>query len=251
MDLAAFQRSLRIALQFLSVLHVTAPADASATDRRRAQYCYPLVGVILGALLWLLASVLPSSSWLAAALLLAAWVMLTGALHLDGLADCVDAWIGGLGNRARTLRILRDPVAGPMAVVALVLVLLLKLVALDALLEAGHTAFLLAVPLLARTAPMLLFATTPYVRESGLGHALRPMAEDRVWLLVALGLSAVSVLLLTGAAGLFAIVVTALVLAAVRGAAMRRLDGFTGDVAGATIELVEVAALVALAWVTG
>lgn len=65
-----------------------------------------------------------------AALLLVFWVLATGALHLDGLADSADAWVGGLGDRERTLAIMKDPCCGPAAVVALVVVLLVKFAAL-------------------------------------------------------------------------------------------------------------------------
>jgi adenosylcobinamide-GDP ribazoletransferase len=54
-----------------------------------------------------------------AALLLAVWVLLTGGLHLDGLADTADAWIGGQGDRDRTLAIMKDPRSGPIAIVAI------------------------------------------------------------------------------------------------------------------------------------
>jgi adenosylcobinamide-GDP ribazoletransferase len=65
-----------------------------------------------------------------AALLLTVWVLLSGGLHLDGLADSADAWLGGFGDRERTLTIMKDPRSGPIAVVVLVLVLLLKFCAL-------------------------------------------------------------------------------------------------------------------------
>ncbi|WP_173644308.1 adenosylcobinamide-GDP ribazoletransferase, partial [Xanthomonas citri] len=88
---------------------------------------------------------------LGAALLLSAWVWLTGALHLDGLADTTDAWVGGMGERRRTLAIMKDPASGPMAVTAVVLVLLLKCAALASLLAQAPTTLWLA-PLLARSA---------------------------------------------------------------------------------------------------
>ncbi len=52
-------------------------------------------------------------AWPVAVLVLAVWVGLTGALHLDGLADSADAWLGGYGDRARTLAIMKDPYCGP------------------------------------------------------------------------------------------------------------------------------------------
>lgn len=81
-------------------------------DQGLAVACYPLVGLIVGLLLWLGGA---AGGWLhwqstpLAILLVAAWVLITGALHLDGLADSADAWLGGYGDRERTLRIMKDP----------------------------------------------------------------------------------------------------------------------------------------------
>jgi hypothetical protein len=106
-----------------------------------------------------------------AALVLAVWVLLTGGLHLDGLADTADAWIGGQGDRDRTLAIMKDPRSGPMAVVIIVLVLLSKFAALQVLLAGDARTVLLLTPMLGRTVIVLLLITTPYVRPEGLGAA--------------------------------------------------------------------------------
>ena len=111
-------RSLWVALQFLTRLPL--PGMASIEDRERGYSLlwYPLVGLLIGGLLVMLAAVLSDISLLLrAALVLTAWVAITGALHLDGLADSADAWMGGLGNRERTLAIMNDPYCGPGAVV--------------------------------------------------------------------------------------------------------------------------------------
>ncbi|PWQ89005.1 adenosylcobinamide-GDP ribazoletransferase, partial [Enterococcus faecium] len=95
-------------------------------------------GLLFGLLLWLASHLLQGTpSPLHAALLLTLWVLLSGALHLDGLADSADAWLGGFGDRERTLRIMKDPRSGPIAVVTLVLVLLLKFCALWVLIGQG------------------------------------------------------------------------------------------------------------------
>ena len=123
---------------------------------------YPLVGGLLGGLLWLASLGLADTpALLGAALLLSLWVLLSGALHLDGLGDCVDAWVGGYGERERTLAIMKDPRCGPMAVVALCLLLLLKCAALSVLLPAGQgVAVLLAVWLARSLLPLLFYCTT-------------------------------------------------------------------------------------------
>ena len=128
---------LLIALQFLTSLPIRLPAMPEPGQQGRSLLYYPVVGLLLGALLCLAAFVLDGAPpLLQAALLLTLWVALTGALHLDGLAYSADAWLGGFGDRERTLQIMKDPRSGPVAMEVLVLLLLLKFSALLALLQA-------------------------------------------------------------------------------------------------------------------
>ncbi|WP_415842726.1 adenosylcobinamide-GDP ribazoletransferase, partial [Pseudomonas reidholzensis] len=142
-----------IALQFLSSLPVTLPGMPAPRENGRSLLFYPLVGLLFGGLLWLASYLLQGTAApLHAALLLTLWVVLSGALHLDGLADSADAWLGGFGDRERTLLIMKDPRSGPIAVVTLGLVLLLKFCALWVLVERGAGALLLLAPVIGRAA---------------------------------------------------------------------------------------------------
>lgn len=233
-----------IALQFLSSLPVTLPGMPTAEQNGRSLLFYPLVGLLFGVLLWGLDALLQGSQpLLHAALLLAAWVCLSGGLHLDGLADSADAWLGGFGDRERTLSIMKDPRSGPIAVVTLVLVLLLKFCALLALVEAGQGVLLILAPVIGRAAMLALFLDTPYVRRGGLGQALkdhlpRPAAG---WVLAGTALGC----LLLG--GWLPLLVAALAFFALRRSMLRRLGGTTGDTAGALLELLELAVVLTLA----
>jgi adenosylcobinamide-GDP ribazoletransferase len=172
--------------------------------------------------------------------------LLSGGLHLDGLADSADAWLGGFGDRERTLTIMKDPRSGPIAVVTLVLVLLLKFSALLALIEQAHSLALIIVPLIGRSALLGLFLTTPYVRAGGLGQALAdhlPRSAGRQVLVV----SALACVLIAGVSGVLALVLAGLGFVWLRQVMLRRLGGTTGDTAGAMLELLEVAVLVGLA----
>ncbi|WP_218727414.1 adenosylcobinamide-GDP ribazoletransferase [Pseudomonas sp. D1HM] len=236
-----------IALQFLSSLPISLPGMPQPRALGRSLLYYPLVGLLFGVLLWGLNALLAGTpSLLHAALLLTAWVLLSGGLHLDGLADSADAWLGGFGDRERTLTIMKDPRSGPIAVVALVLVLLLKFCALLALIEQQHSVALLIVPLIGRSALLGVFLTTPYVRAGGLGQALADHLPRKAgwWVL---GLSAVACVLLAGVAGLWALGLAAAGFVWLRQLMMRRLGGTTGDTAGALLELLEVGMLVGLA----
>lgn len=237
---------LLTALQFLTSLPIRLPAMPTPEQQGRSLLYYPVVGLLLGALLCLVALVLDGAPPLVqAALLLTLWVALTGALHLDGLADSADAWLGGFGDRERTLEIMKDPRSGPVAVVALVLLLLLKFTALLALLQAQQYSALLLAPLLGRAALLALFLCTPYVRSNGLGHALATNLP-RTWakgvlLLVAIGC------LLFGSSGLIVLALAVVTFLLARRAMLRRLGGTTGDTAGALLELVECTVLIGLA----
>lgn len=236
-----------IALQFLSSLPVRLPGMPSPEQLGRSLLFYPLVGALFGVLLWGLNALLSGSPLLLhAALLISAWVVLSGGLHLDGLADSADAWLGGFGDRERTLEIMKDPRSGPIAVVTLVLVLLLKFCALLVLVERGQGLLLILAPLLGRAALLGLFLSTPYVRAGGLGQALADHLPRRSagWVLLASCLLSVC---LAGLQGVYVLIVAAVAFFCLRRVMIRRLGGTTGDTAGALLELLELAVLISLA----
>ena len=237
---------LLIALQFLTRLPIRLGRLPSAGENGRSLLWYPLVGLLLGLALLLALRLLDGvSPLLQAALLLALWVWFSGGLHLDGLADTADAWVGGYGDPERTLSIMKDPTCGPIGVISLVLLLLLKFAALVALLQTGQWGALLRAPWLGRWVLPLLLYSTPYVRPGGLGQALVEHMPRRSlpMLLLVHGLA----MLLFGWTGILALLITLAVLLMVRHYLCERLGGTTGDTAGALVELVEVAVLVGCA----
>lgn len=235
-----------VALQFLTRFPIRFHTLPDAAIIGRSLPFYPLVGLLIGASLAALAFLLADApSPLHAAIVLAVWVGFTGALHLDGLADTADAWVGGNGDRERTLAIMKDPHIGSSAVTTVVLLLLLKFAALASLAPTAWTSILL-IPSLARTGPPLLFATTPYVRPGGLGAALSTHHSKSMGLLaVALAWCAAFVISRPQAVWLFTVFVGTFLLA--RYAMLQRLGGTTGDTAGALIEISEAAMLVTAA----
>ncbi|UTH38182.1 adenosylcobinamide-GDP ribazoletransferase [Pseudomonas sp. KHPS1] len=236
----------RIALQFLTRLPVNLPGMPTPEQIGRSLLWYPAVGLLLGLLLWLAHLLLGQTpDLLQAAIILALWVGLSGGLHLDGLADTADAWVGGFGDPGRTLAIMKDPRSGPIAVVVLVLLLLLKFAALLILLQAGQGIYLVLLPWLGRSLLPLLLATTPYVRAGGLGQALVDHLPRRQlpWVLG----GNVAAMLLLGWGALIALATALALFVWLRRALMQRLGGTTGDTAGALLELAECAALLALA----
>ncbi len=240
---------LLAALGLLTRIPVPARVWDTPSVQARSLAWYPPVGVLLGGLLGIVGWALGAApALLAAALLLVAWTWLSGGLHLDGLADMADAWVGGMGDRERSLQIMKDPRSGPAAVVALVLVLLVKFAALASLHDGAlvqQIIPLVVAPLLARSLLPLAFITTPYVRAGGIGAGL---AGARRWpsALTMLGAAVLAIALGGRPAGL-ALVAAVAVFVLWRRACVRRLGGITGDTCGALVELVEAVALTAMA----
>lgn len=237
-------RALILALQLLTRLPV--PSLTMPPQPRElglSVLFFPIVGLLIGALLAGMHTVL----WLIdpgvlAALALMVWVLLTGGLHLDGLADTADAWIGGQGDRERTLSIMKDPRSGPMAVVVIVLLLLTKFAALQVLLAGDAGFVLLLAPVLGRTVIVLLLLTMPYVRSDGLGSpyaSCLPRWSCGVLVL----LVAVATAALLEALGGVLLVVLGVGFVGLRHSLMTRLGGVTGDTLGAVCELTEMIVL--------
>lgn len=239
-------KAFLLALQFLTCLPVSLKAAPGPADWGRSALAYPLVGLLIGLLLAGLQQLVGHADpLLQAALLTATWALITGGLHLDGLADSADAWVGGHGDRERTMTIMKDPRSGPAAVSTLVLVLLLKFVALAALVKAGAWPALLLAPVLGRLALVALLLGTPYVRPGGMGSAISAHLPRAAAVLALLLVAAGA--LVTGMAGALALAAAAVAWLGLRWMMMRRLGGMTGDTLGAAVELTEVAVLVALA----
>lgn len=233
-----------IALQFLSSLPIRLPGMPTHQESGRSLLFYPLVGLLFGVLLMAMDHLLDGApTLLHAALLLSAWVMLSGGLHLDGLADSADAWLGGFGDRERTLTIMKDPRSGPIAVVTLVVVLLLKYSAVVALIETHHGVGLLLAPVIGRAAMLALFLNTPYVRAGGLGQALADHLPRKSGMRVLAAVAVVCVLIGGGSAA-WVLLVAAGGFFWLRRVMMQRLGGSTGDTAGAMLELLETLVLV-------
>ncbi|MBZ2190382.1 adenosylcobinamide-GDP ribazoletransferase [Alcanivorax sp. JB21] len=249
-------QSLRLALALLTRIPVRLTTPVTAADHGRAVAAYPFVGALLGGVLMGLAWLAVHSGlpvWPVAIVLVTVQVVLTGALHLDGLADSADAWLGGQGDRERTLRIMKDPACGPAGVCALLLVLLGRCAALATLLtlatELTTTLVLmplLLAPILGRSACAALFLSLPYVRAGGLGQdAAATLPRQRVSLMLAL--AALATVLLGGWVGALMLGITLVVFLLARRQMQQKLGGFTGDTAGALVEITETLVLLGAA----
>lgn len=237
-------QSIAIAVQFLTRLPTPRVTAISDRDIGRSMLFYPLVGLAIGLLLAAILLMMNKAPQLIqAALLLAAWVYITGGLHLDGLADSADAWVGGMGDRERTLAIMKDPNCGPAGVTAIAMVLIVKFAALCAAAAVQDWRTLVLAPLAARALLPLLFLTTPYVRPGGLGATLARHLPRRAAMGM-LAVTATGIVVLTGWAGARLLLWALAVFLGLRTLMTKRIGGTTGDTAGALVEIAEATMLV-------
>lgn len=232
-------RRFFIALQFLTQIPVPRMQDISDEEIGGSLAYYPLVGILIGSILALLAWLTSDiHHQLQAVLVLVVWVLITGGLHLDGLADSADAWLGGHGDRDKTLAIMKDPACGPAGVIALILVSLIKFVSLGIVLQHSDWLMLILIPVIARLLLILLFQTTDYVRQGGLGSALAlhhsSLAGSSLLVIFAL-----LVVLCAGYQGLSLMITGLVVFFILRRIMLGRIGGTTGDTAGAMLEIGE------------
>jgi adenosylcobinamide-GDP ribazoletransferase len=269
-------RSFLIALAFLTVAPIRFRDMPDAAAIARSRYWYPVAGLLLGALLagwtWAVSHIAPPA--IAAFLVLLFWVVITGALHLDGFCDLCDGLFGGW-TPADRLRIMKDPQRGTFAIAGGVLLLLGKFVALSQLLHLQHfpvaAAWTVGIAVLAaRCLVLTLAANARYPRDEGTGKLFIEATRNREAVAFSLlAACAVATLLLAlpridyfrppadrddyfAVRAAFSRVVLWFLLiwltvVLLRKLCERRLGGITGDCLGAGIELVELVFLLSVA----
>ncbi|MEV6630806.1 adenosylcobinamide-GDP ribazoletransferase [Actinoplanes sp. NPDC051470] len=233
---------LRLALTTLTVL----PLRAGRVDRRAARTAMsvaPLVGLLLGAvlagLLWLLDSAPPL---VAGGVTVAVAVLLTRGLHLDGLADTVDA-LGSYRRGADALDIMKKPDIGPFGVAAVALTLLVQAAALTPVAAVvAWTAGRAALPLACRRG-------VPPARPDGLGAMVAGTVPAPLAVGIAIAVAGAAWWAVPGRPwqGPAAVAAALLVVVLLLRHAVRRFGGITGDVLGACVELATTVTLVGLA----
>jgi len=232
-------------MAFLTVIPVASATGEPGERLGRADFPLVggLVGLIAGAAFVVTYSV--ATPLLAAVVATACLALVTGGLHLDGLADAADGLLGG-GDVARRLEVMRDPRVGSFGATAIVLVLVGDVAALSALSPASAVAALVVAGALSRWAMLEMVALMPYVRDSGLGIAA--WGSNRKFDLVRGTALAAIACMLDWRRALVAVLLVSLAALVVGAVARRRIGGATGDVYGATAELCQLAALTAFAF---
>jgi len=235
-------KSFLAALQFLTIFPWPRRAVRSALEIADGAAYFPLIGLLLGAVLVgvdvLLEPFVPAA--FLSIVLVAALAWLTRGFHLDGLADTFDG-LGSGGARERVLAIMDDPHAGVFGVLAVVWVVLFKVRAIE-LMDAERWRALLIAPVLGRWA-MVFLGYRAEAAKSGLGAALiAHMSGKHFWFATGLSLLVVgSFLQIAGIAIMLGVAVFTVIC---NRYFHRRLGGLTGDIFGAVGELSETSVLV-------
>jgi len=231
------------ALQFLTIFPTPLRHKVTTKTSGQSLTYFPLVGLILGAILfgfyYGLSFILPSS--VVNALLIIALVILTGAHHLDGFIDTCDGVIAGTSKKDR-LAIMSDSKVGAFGIVGAILLLLLKYISLS---SAQILSALLLMPTLSRWAMVSIIFTFPYAKSSGMGLAFKRGANwQRLTIATIIALIvAVAMLKLRGVMMMAALW---LIVFGVASYFRSRLGGLTGDNYGAINEMAEVLVLLLL-----
>ncbi|MDR3585103.1 MAG: adenosylcobinamide-GDP ribazoletransferase [Desulfosporosinus sp.] len=236
-------RGFLIALTFLTRLPLPAPRVEVTPDEFTKSYrYYPLVGLVIGLFLWLLAKALSLyfPPLVLGALLLSAELVITGGLHLDGFMDSMDGLLSARSPE-RILEIMKDSRVGAHACMALIGLLLLKF-SLFASLTPPKYSILLVMPMLSRWVFQIGVIGFPYARPQGLGKGIHETTHWLPFLLtggVVLGIS----FFLAGIAGLISVGACVITVTLWSAKISSLLGGLTGDLYGAIIELSEVVCL--------
>lgn len=244
---------LKLCLVFMTRLPLRLDEREPRRNLAQASAMLPVVGLVVGlcagVVLWLtLATGLPPLA--AAAVAVAASILLTGALHEDGLADVADGFGGGL-VKARKLEIMRDSRIGSYGVLALGLALIMRVILIaetagrfESLWEIAGA--LIAVHVAGRAWLPAVMAILPLARSDGLAAAAERPGGGRAFAALLLGL-VISAFCLGPLAAVAALLAAGVAVIAMAWLARRQIDGYTGDVLGASEQLAEVAALAAIA----
>lgn len=235
-----------VAMQFLTIIPLPFAVRCEEQDLGRSMALFPLVGLSLGFLLvgvnYLLTPWLPRP--VVDLLLIVVLSVVTGALHLDGLADVCDG-IAARGSRERFLAVMKDSRTGAVGAVGLMLGLLLKYQALLSIPVEFKREALLIFPMVARFSQVQLAVGAKRARTEGLGSLF--IGGAGIWQFVGAGMTTLAVSwLLLGAKGIVVCVVAYLLSWGLKAWFHRRLGGITGDVIGCVSELNEIVCLLLL-----
>ena len=230
-------KTFLLALQFLTAITIKGDLVADSRDLVKSASLYPLVGLIIGLIL-ACGHYLFDLLWLpmvADALTVVLLIVVTRALHLDGVGDTLDGVLGS-SDRERALEIMKDTRLGTYGTVGIMAVILIKFVALTSIPDFAKWQTLVVFPALSRFSIVQLAWRTSYAREKkGLGGAVAGAVGLRE-LSVAFFTTLIATFIIMKSLGLICFAVVIIVTFLYRSLFLWKLGGITGDVLGCVNE---------------
>ncbi|GFP74124.1 adenosylcobinamide-GDP ribazoletransferase [Clostridium fungisolvens] len=238
-------RKFILIIQFMTRIPINLSLEVKREDFADAVRYFPLVGLIIGAidlLIYIITCKL-FHGMLPVVFTMISHIIVTGGLHLDGLSDTADGIFSGR-SKDKILEIMKDSRVGTFGVLALVALMLLKFSAIEELSRVNIYSALLISPVISRTLTTLLMYKRRYAREKeGLGDLFIGKISTLTFS-IALALGIIITLAVGRTYGLIVIVIGFIFTVCFRSYIEKRLDGITGDILGASVELNEVLVLV-------
>ncbi|MGI2327767.1 adenosylcobinamide-GDP ribazoletransferase [Planococcus sp. YIM B11945] len=241
-----------LVLQFFSVFPVKKELPLEKNDVTAMYGVLPVLGALFGSLIsgcvFVLSDYTDLSSLLMAFVVVVLSLVLTGGLHMDGMADVGDAYFS-YQDRTKRLEIMGDPRIGAFGAMVLILAIAGKVIVIAEAIPHLSLLAIAAVPILSRTGLLLLFSVTESAKKDGLAAFFQKRSNRKLLFLVSIGyLAAVLVLLGVGASWGVSLALIGMLLAsfkAYRQWCLRNFGGMTGDLFGAYVEGTEL-----LLWTT-
>lgn len=234
-------KAMILAVQFLTRLPINIMVDFNEENLRKSIFFFPFVGMLIGGLGGLVHHIFSYiNEDLASFMAVASLIVITGGLHLDGLSDTFDGFFS-CRDKERTMEIMKDSRIGAFGTIALILDILLKYILISNL--GGNIPIILALSYgNSRLVAAYLMSSKEVSRKGGLGDMFRK-SNPKIYALFG-GLAFMGILILINPMYLIPLLATFIMGQIMTKITYKKIDGFTGDVYGATIEMGEIISLI-------
>lgn len=240
-----YLKSFLLSLQFLTIINIKNDAPIDEKSFGRSVIFLPLIGLLIGVLLVITSKILFAilPVLISDAIVLIVLIIITGGLHVDGFADTIDGFAGGK-NKDDILRIMKDSRIGTFGVVGIVMLLLTKYLSIYSLQEDTKYLVLIAMPVIGRWSVLPMGLFFKYARiEGGTGKIFAESIRLKEFIIGTIMALAI-IIPLFRLKGFLMLAVIFIVTLLIGRYSKRKINGITGDVFGATIEINELIILI-------
>jgi adenosylcobinamide-GDP ribazoletransferase len=245
MDGKNMLEAFKLAVSFLTIIPVRIKGEPDKAMFAKSVVFYPLVGLMIGALLslcWQALKLASAPKPVSAILVVIVSIMLTRMLHLDGLADTYDGLLGGR-DANHSLEIMKDSRVGSFGVVVLICAIISKVVFIISIPDGIVLKALVLFPVIGRFAASYSLTTQPFARDNGLGALFNENENKNEYLMVSVIVTFAMAFAISGLTGLLVLGGSLLFSVVFLGWVKKIIGGITGDTIGALIEQIEIIVL--------